>query len=127
MKKTWTMILTLALVLALLAGCGGSSGSFDKTMAAQAPMEEAAAMDNGAMLTAESGSGLGDSAPAENRKWIVTVFLSAETEDLEAMNQSLEAQIHTFGGYVESKNVYNGSAYAQRRYRIANLTIRIPA
>lgn len=30
-------------------------------------------------------------------------------------------------GYVEDQSVYNGSAYSGRRYRSANLTIRIPA
>jgi hypothetical protein len=70
----------------------------------------------------------GTSAPeAQNRKWIITMHISAETEDMDETMEVLNREIGTLGGYVEDQNIYNGSAYSSRRYRNANLTVRIPA
>ena len=38
----------------------------------------------------------------------------------------LDQTINKLGGYVEDQNIHNGSNYASRRYRNANLTVRIP-
>ena len=128
MKKKLSLFLALVFALTLLAGCGASSSPVKNA----AVMEEAAAEAPAAMAdtaagtltsTAESGS----TAIPENRKWIVTVYLSAETEDLDAMTAALDEHINALGGYVEDQHIYNGSAYASRRYRSANLTVRIPA
>ena len=51
----------------------------------------------------------------------------AETEDMGPLISALEERIGQLGGYIENREVYNGSTYAQRRYRRADLTIRIPA
>ena len=64
----------------------------------------------------------------QNRKWIVTVNLTAETDDLDALRSALDEKIAALNGYVEDQSVYNGSIYdSGRRYRSANLTVRIPA
>lgn len=63
----------------------------------------------------------------ENRKMIQTFRISAETEDLDALMGQLNARISEFSGYVEGQNIHNGSAYSGRRYRNAELTVRIPA
>ena len=63
----------------------------------------------------------------ENRKLIQTFRISAETEDLNTLLGQLNSQISQVSGYVEGQNVYNGSAYSGRRYRNAELTVRIPA
>ena len=39
----------------------------------------------------------------------------------------LDQQIQQMQGYIENQEIYNGSAYSARRYRSADLTIRIPA
>ena len=130
MKKHLSLILALTLLLTLLAGCGssGSTASYDSGMVEYAMSDEVAmAPAEGAALkndTADTGS----AALPESRKWIVTVNLTAETEDLDALRTALDEKIAAFQGYVEAQNVYNGSAYqSSRRYRSANLTIRIPA
>lgn len=134
MKKYLSLILCTILVCSLLAGCG--SGSKSETMssnyymdAAPAAAEEmgevnsARGADAGLADTADNGS----SALPESRKWIVTMYLSAETDDLDALTAALDEKILALNGYVEDQNVYNGSAYSGRRYRNATLTIRIPA
>ena len=121
MKKFFSLLLCLTLLLSLTA-CGGSSkGSvMYEEAAAEAPAMTA---DNAASLKgAESGS---PSLP-EGRKWIITMDMNVETEDLDAMMADLEQKINSLGGYVEDQNIHNGSTYASYRYRSANLTVRIP-
>ena len=55
------------------------------------------------------------------------MYLSAETEDLDALTAALDETIAALNGYVEDQSVYNGSTYSNRRYRNASLTVRIPA
>ena len=70
----------------------------------------------------------GSTSLPQNRKWIVTVNLTAETDDLDELRAALDAKIAALNGYVESQNVYNGSSYSTgSRHRSANLTIRVPA
>lgn len=126
MKTIVSLLLTLALMLGLLAGCGAvskSTGMVTNTMdyAAEAPEAAAGALEAG---NADTSGAL--SAP-EGRKWIVTMEISAETEDLDALLTGLNEQIAGLKGYVEDQNVYNGSNYSSRRYRRSSLTIRIPA
>ena len=127
LKKFVCLFAAMAMVLCLFTACGASSSA-----PSAAKAETRVSMDMGAMeapmengmLTEESGA---EMPLPENRKWIVTVNLSAETEDLDAMTQALEEKISDLGGYVEDQTVYNGSAYANRRYRSASMTVRIPA
>lgn len=123
-KKILSLLLTLALLLSLLTACGGASKEFAAMdQAAPEAMEEGVAV-NGSFTS--SGSG-GTTVLPENRKWVVTVYMDAETEDLDAATAALDETIQRLDGYVEDQNVYNGSTYATRRYRYANLTVRIPA
>ena len=89
-------------------------------------MEEVAYGETTASNSRSSESGAAAEVPAE-RKWIITMDISAETEDLDALLGSLNREILTLGGYVEGQNIHNGSAYATHRYRSASLTVRIPA
>ena len=126
-KKLLTLTLVLVLLMGLLTACGGSSmdkGAYVmEEAAAEAPM--AMAQNASADLTTNSTSGSG--ALPENRKWIITVDMNAETDDLDTMLANLDGKILSLNGYVEDQSIYNGSAYANRRYRNANLTIRVPA
>lgn len=126
-RKLLSLILTLLLMAALLTACGGSSKSTAFQEAAPAaPMEEMAydtAAGNSLTDTAESGS----SALPENRKWIITIHMDAETEDLDGLLAALDENIKALNGFVEDQHIYNGSNYSTRRYRSASLTVRIPA
>jgi len=126
-KKLLSLLLTALLLLSLLTACGGASNSTSYVMeeaAAEAPM--AMAMDAAAGELKSNGS-TGSGALPENRKWIITVDMNAETDDLDTMLSALDQKILSLQGYVEDQNIYNGSSYANRRYRNANLTIRVPA
>ena len=132
MKKMTAILVTLCMLAALLAGCGGASKSTQAFDAAAAAPAEAA---NGAYYDMESaksedGGLTGDTDSTvlpEGRKWIITVNVSAETEDLDALMEALNGKISGLGGYVEDQDSYNGSMYSSRRYRSASLTVRIPA
>lgn len=124
MKKFLSLLLCLTLLCSLTA-CGGSSMATE----AAAPMEAPAAME----MAADSAAGLKGAENGsttdlpEGRKWIITIDMNVETEDLDGLMVSLDQQINAMGGYVEDQNIHNGSNYASRRYRNANLTVRIPA
>ena len=130
MKKLVSMLLVIATLFSLTA-CGGSSKS--EAMYSAGAMVEEAAPEAPAMMAAgasdklTSASANGSTAIPENRKWIITIHMDAETEDLDSLLSSLDAEIAGLNGFVEDQNIHNGSNYASRRYRSANLTIRIPA
>lgn len=125
MKKILSLLLCAALLLGL-AACGAKS---EATYSAGAVVEEAApeapAMmaDNAASL---KGTNSGSTALPEGRKWIITIDMNVETEDLDSLMTDLDQKIKALNGYVEDQNIHNGSSYASRRYRSANLTVRIP-
>lgn len=117
MKKILAILLAISL---LLAGCGATSK---------------AAMDSNGYVVAETAAqgsyDLGDTDTAaqlpQGRKFIITMDLDAEAEDLNGALAAISEKLTALDGYMESQNIYNGSAYSGRRYRHANLTLRIPA
>ena len=132
MKKYTSLLLAIVLVLSLLTGCGASSKvAYDTVakneIAMEAPMAPAMGEELSSAQDSLTDSGSDQAAIPENRKWIITVDLTAETEDLTAMLASLNDRIAALNGYVEAQNIYNGSNYSSRRYRSASLTVRIPA
>ena len=115
-RKLIAAVLCVLLLLGM-AGCGARS---DKATANGMADDYMAKED--AVLKAETTTAL-----PENRKLIQTVSMSVETENLDTVLQQIDSRIAQLGGYVESSNVQNGSAYSGRRYRSANITVRIPA
>ena len=134
LRKLTALALAVLMLLSLTA-CGASSkaeNSVQFSAGAMAPQEEPMAEDmayaetmpaNGSL---NSESGTAAEVPAQ-RKWIITMDIAAETEDLDTLLEALNGEIASLGGYGEGQNIYNGSAYATRRYRSASLTVRIPA
>jgi len=126
-RKMLCFLLVL-LLLAALTACGGSakSESSDRFYAEnKAPAEAPGA----GILTdgsSENGSAASASLPTD-RKLIRTISIEAETEDLTALTDSLTARIVSLGGYVEAKNLYNGSAYSGYIRRNLSMSVRIPA
>lgn len=130
MKRLTTLFLAALMVLTLLTGCGGASQSAPAMKGDYAIIEEAveapAAMDqSNSMLTDTTSEGSG--ALPENRKWIITVNMEAETEDMDPLLAELDQQIIALNGYIESQEIYNGSPSSTYRRRNTYLTIRIPA
>ena len=116
-------ILCLALLLTLsLFGCGSEAVSRDYATemypeAMETPMQPGMDMSSNQVQT----------QLPQGRKWIITVNMSAETEDLNATLEQITRQVVELGGYLEAQSIHNGSSYASSRSRNASLTVRIPA
>jgi len=118
-RKILAYVLCVLLLLGMTA-CGAEKD--------YAPNAGAAVEDDGYVTKEESAADAeSSSALPENRKLIQTAYIDAETEDLDAVLQQLDARIAELGGYIENSNVRNGSAYSGKRYRSADITVRIPA
>ena len=136
MKRRQLTALALAVLMLLgLTACGASSQKTESAVeynyaADMAPQEAPMAMEEmgyGELKGSLNSNGSTAAEVPQQRKWIVTMDITAETEDLDALLEALNGEIAELGGYVEGQNIYNGSAYATRRYRSASLTVRIPA
>ena len=132
-KKTVISLTAAALLLGSLTACGQKSA--DSANAVSQRTAYSAAYDTGdtfeasmpVALSSNSKSAGGTSIPLpENRKWVITMNLSAETENLDEALEQLSARILELGGYVESQSV-TGSAADTDRSRYAYLTVRVPA
>lgn len=130
LKHFFAVVLAVA-VLLMLTGCGAGEMLNASNKGVDAEGGYTYAAEEGVQLS-ESGEGLtstnqsGESTAPTGQKLIRTVTLDAETEDMDALLADVQSTIAQLGGYVESRNVYNGGAASQKS-RWANLTIRIPA
>lgn len=132
-KKMPAMLLCLILALSVLAGCSArtndaaelnSGGFYVEPGASNEKMEIAA---DGLYSTVESTPATGKTALVTEQKLIKTASIDAQTEDMDTLLAELGAQIDTLGGYVENREVYNGSTYSNRNTsRYASMTIRVP-
>ena len=122
-RNLLSALLVLLLLLSLTA-CGAGAPTQENAAADKyydAPAEGAPEFGR-----TETGSASATALPAD-RKLIRTIRMDAETEDLTALLDGLTARIAELGGYVETKEQYNGSAYSGYRRRNLSVTVRIPA
>ena len=135
MRKLFAISLAVLLVLSLFAGCGATApmenaanGSmYDKMESADMEMEVPEYNYSDGLNDSSAGSGTSASVTPQNQKLIRTIYMDAETEAMDTLLSQVEGRIAELGGYVEAREIYNGSMYNSSRYRRANLTIRIPA
>ena len=97
MKKIRSLLLCAALLLTLTA-CGGSA----KNTSAMGVMREEAAAEAPAMMADNAASlkGTGNSTPSlpEGRKWIITIDMNVETDDLDTLMTDLDQKIKSLDG-----------------------------
>ena len=127
-RKFASALLVLLLLLSLTA-CGSSAKAEADNMYYDAPMEMAPASTIAPGLVtdgSENGSASAANLPTD-RKLIRTISIEAETEDLTALTDALTGRIAALGGYVESKNLRNGSTYSGYYRRTLSMTVRVPA
>lgn len=127
-KRIFSLLMVLVLLSALLCGCGAKSAAYDN---GYYPGHQSAVTEDaywGDYEEAPAGSTAFDSsAPLpENRKWVITMSIDAETEDLDNALSAINAQILALNGYIEDQYIRNGSSYSSSS-RTATLTVRIPA
>ena len=135
-KKILTAVMAAALLLGLLGGCGSKNLSMDADtsrsyayaddgisyeMAMAAPAAMSGAGSNG-----KSAAGTASIPLPENRKWVITMSLTAETENLTDAMGLLAEKIQASGGYVESQSI-SGTAVNSGRSPSAYITVRVPA
>lgn len=116
-RQILSVMLVCLLIVTLFAGC--SKGVY---------MD---AVSNGEAMAPElSGNNKADQTGTDvlqDRKLIRKIHMSAETEDMDALLAHIDQRVGQLEGYIEARDIYNGSAYYGSRNRSATLTIRIPA
>ena len=124
MKKRIAVILTLALLLSLISGCGQKSEASMDTYEMARSETYAVNQDLATGLTAASTKQASAAIELpQNRKWVITMSLSTETGDMDTALEAISVRIQQMQGYVESQNI-SGLSGSQRT---ASLTIRVPA
>ena len=123
--KRIVILLCAFLFLFLYAACGAAPASREPEADYVPAVTAPAAMENGKDLSTTTG-GSQTNVPT-NQKLIRTVHMEAETDDLDILISNVENRVAALGGYIEHRQVYNGSQSEYRRIRNASLTIRIPA
>ena len=139
MKKKLSVLLTLAALLALLTGCGGSGSPFDSAGSTTAAMPAAdnAAADMGdygyyyedgyeypeeeAVKQESAAAGAGDVFP-EGVKIVYTADMSLETTGFDKAAEQLSRLVSETGGYYEMSSVDNYGNYRSGYY-----IVRVPS
>lgn len=128
MKKLLAIMLSLLLLVGMLSGCGGAKSEAVMD-GMDGMMGGTGGSANGAPKEESSLSSTSDSAGVpqlENQKLVRKIWLDAETEELDPLLDAIDQRIRELSGYVEEREVHNGSAYSGSRYRYASVTVRIP-
>ena len=130
-KRIGAVLLSLAVILALLAACGGGSdvsnsyaggGSAALADAPPADMEEPQASEYG--FTAESAPvGGAEEDVLRDAKMIRTANLEMETTAFDEAVEGLNRLTKEMGGYYEDSSLRTGGS----GYRWADYTVRVPA
>ena len=122
MKKQFAVLLSILLVAAMLFGCG--SASKENAMDAGYGNMGGTKGEISESLTDTAGT---TSLPQQSgQKLVRKMRLEAETEDMDPLLKTIDEKIAELSGYVENREVYNGSQYDSYRYRHAEMTVRIP-
>ena len=123
LKRILALALSILLLTTLFAGCAAKAPSRGDVAAPGDHLNSGSAKPEGSL---SSGTTLNPGV-ADDRKLIRTVSLTTETEDMDALLAEVSQRIAELGGYVESREVYTGSAYETYSSRSATMTLRIPA
>lgn len=118
-RRILPLMLALFVILGILAGCSAKSVTGDYAPGAAGEIADG--------LNGSGSPNFSDSDVLTDRKLIRKINLTAETEDMDALLSQINQRVSQLEGYIEARNIYNGSAYSGKVRRNATLTIRIPA
>ena len=122
LKRILALALSILLLVTLFAGCK-ANGPIRDELAAPGDSLNGGVQPDGNL---SSGTMLNPGV-ADDRKLIRTVSMTTETEDMDTLLTGISQRITELGGYVESREIYTGSAYDTYSSRYATMTLRIPA
>ena len=134
MKKNFIVIAILGVFL--LVGCGSKSDSSytesSRSEIAQDSLDMAITNDYGEQKITKNTEESPESTAVvsvENRKIINSAEISLETTEFENSLKVLQEMIDSFGGYIESSNIYQSGITDgnYKNYRNANYTVRVPS
>lgn len=117
-RQILSVLLVCLLIVALFAGCAAKEATMDYAASGEAMAPEL----SGNNKADQTGTDV-----LQDRKLIRRIHMSAETEDMDALLAHIDQRVGQLEGYIEARDIYNGSAYYGSRNRSATLTIRIPA
>ena len=127
MKKYLTLLLSAALILSLFTACGSSSSS-EYEGGAMAENYAPEAMDAPMMEEMAPNAAAGKNQLPENRKWVITANVQAETENLDSTMDLIFARVAELNGYVEDQHFDSGTYYGGNDHsRSARMAVRVPA
>ncbi|MCD7771134.1 MAG: DUF4349 domain-containing protein [Oscillospiraceae bacterium] len=134
MKRTLIIILTLAMAMMTLAGCGATyatdSASNETISAADFGWYDDYEVEDAIVEATESSSGSVyndvDVESASSRKLIKNRTMDVQTVEYDQFIQDLKSYVSSYGGYIESSSE-SGNSYYSSSLRYADFTIRIPA
>ena len=125
MKRYLSLLFSVILVLSLFTACGSSS--YDGSASGEVSMNEMAP-EEAAPDRLSNSSAPGETKLPDNRKWVITSEVRAETNDLDATLEAVLAKAAELQGYVEDQHFDSGSYYGgYDEQRSARMTVRIPA
>ena len=132
-RSYWKILLVSLMMLSLLAGCSAKldaaydapEADYQNKVEMEAPQENYDSLKDSYYEDASTTT-TGNQTQMY-QKLIRRMEIRAETEDFDALLAGVENRVKEMGGYIQSKEIYRGSAYANRVRRSGNLTLRVPA
>ncbi len=123
MKKQIAWILSVLLLTSMLFGCGAATETVRDAVSGSAAEAPEYSMKNESLADSAGST----AAPQlQNQKLVRKIWLEAETDNMDPLLEDIDSRIAELSGYVEKRQVRNGSTYSDRRYRHAEITIRVP-
>lgn len=129
-KQLLAMVCITVLIIASFAGCSAKSEATNNSAADRfndGLYDSAVGYVPTVSVEENSKEQASGSVSGMNQKLVRTVQIEAETNDMDALLGELDSRIRALGGYVENKSTRNGGSTSTRKYRYADMTIRIPA
>ena len=126
MKRYLTLLLSAVLILSLFTACGSSSSGYEEGAMAEDYAPEN--MDTPMMEDSAANAAAGKNQLPENRKWVITAEVQAETDQLDSTMDAVFARVAELEGYVEDQHFDSGTYYGGNDHsRSARMVVRVPA
>ena len=122
-RRIFALFLVVMLLISVLVACGANTESKSDRVSMDVESDSMNSVPEKGLSKTEESS---QTQTPVNQKLIRKVYMDAETEDMDSLLSQVEQRIAQLGGYVESREIYNGSS-RNTKTRYGDLTIRIPA